>query len=152
MCPCLSFTTAYSRSKSSRRVMSPVTVVTFFPIKVAASFSSFSRRPVITTCAPSSTKRLAVAKPIPLLPPVMTATLPANRGPLLLLICVPPCACRNTDKAALSIRSELSLRLLLLLEQILEDERTPSAAAGVHQRAALVELSQLDGCEPESFG
>src|ERR1700730_7888404 len=47
-------------------------------MKAAASFSSFSRRPVITTCAPSSTKRLAVAKPIPLLPPVMTATLPSS--------------------------------------------------------------------------
>src|SRR4051794_39635561 len=50
----------------------------------AAAFSSFSRRPVITTCAPSSTKRLAVAKPIPLLPPVITAILPANFCPLLL--------------------------------------------------------------------
>src|SRR5512141_2759869 len=43
-------------------------------------------------------------------------------------------------------------RLLLLLEQILKDELTPSAAACVHQRATLVELSQLDGCEPEFFG
>src|ERR1700730_14677679 len=43
-------------------------------------------------------------------------------------------------------------RLLLFLEQILEDEPTPSAAACVHQRAALVELSQLDGCEPKFFG
>src|SRR5450755_1618574 len=43
-------------------------------------------------------------------------------------------------------------RLLLFLEQILKDELTPSAAACVHQRATLVELSQLDGCEPESFG
>src|ERR1700731_4191321 len=47
-------------------------------MKAAASFNSFSRRPVITTCAPSSTKRLAVARPIPLLPPVMTATLPSS--------------------------------------------------------------------------
>src|ERR1700732_1893382 len=39
-------------------------------------------------------------------------------------------------------------RLLVLLEQILEDEPTPSAAACVHQRATLVELSQLDGGEP----
>src|ERR1044071_8634646 len=67
--------------------MSPATVVTFLPIKAAASFNSFSRRPVITTCAPSSTKRLAVAKPIPLFPPVMTAIFPANFCPLLLLIC-----------------------------------------------------------------
>ena len=43
-------------------------------------------------------------------------------------------------------------RLLLLLEQILEDELGPSAAACLHQRATLVELSQLDGCEPELFG
>src|SRR5580704_18727019 len=55
-------------------------------MKAAASFNSFSRRPVITTCAPSSTKRLAVAKPIPLLPPVTTAIFPANFCPLLLLI------------------------------------------------------------------
>ena len=43
-------------------------------------------------------------------------------------------------------------RLLLLLEQILEDEQTPSAAACVNQRATFVELSQLDGREPELFG
>src|SRR5580698_6032154 len=43
-------------------------------------------------------------------------------------------------------------RLLLLLEQVLEDELTPGAASCVHQGATLVELSQLDGCEPEFFG
>src|SRR6202051_4475638 len=43
-------------------------------------------------------------------------------------------------------------RLRLLLEQILEDELPPSAAACVHQHATLVELSQLDGCESELFG
>ena len=43
-------------------------------------------------------------------------------------------------------------RLLLLLEQILEDELAPSAAACVHQRATLVELAQLDGGESELFG
>src|SRR6201999_4530491 len=68
--------------------MSPVTAVTFLLMKAAASFSSFSRRPVITTCAPSSTKRLAVANPIPLLPPVMTATLPASFFMIFFLRCV----------------------------------------------------------------
>lgn len=43
-------------------------------------------------------------------------------------------------------------RLLLLLKQILEDELTPSAVTCVHQRATLVLLSQIDGCEPEIFG
>src|SRR6202022_3963042 len=42
--------------------------------------------------------------------------------------------------------------LLLLLEQILEDELAPSAAARMHQPATLVEPSQLAGCEPELFG
>jgi site-specific recombinase XerC len=38
------------------------------------------------------------------------------------------------------------------IEQILEDELAPSAAACVHQRATLVELSQLDGGEVQLFG
>src|SRR5579859_2285116 len=43
-------------------------------------------------------------------------------------------------------------RLLLFLEHILEYELTPSAAACVHQPSAFVQLSQLDGCEPELLG
>src|SRR5579862_7731060 len=117
----------------------------------AASFSSFSRRPVITTWAPSSTKRLAVAKPIPLLPPVMTATFPASLCPSLALIClllvfVVSCL------PILLLQTSDGPRLLILLEQILEDERTPGLAACVHQPSTLVEPSQLDGCEPELFG
>src|ERR1700722_3223652 len=101
--------------------MSPATVVTFFPMKAAASFSSFSRRPVITTCAPSSTKRLAVAKPIPLLPPVINAIFPANFCPLLLLICF-FLFCFSlflNVEFTLFLQSSHSHRLLLLLEQIL---------------------------------
>ena len=41
--------------------------------------------------------------------------------------------------------------LLLLLEHILKYELAPSASACVHQPSALVQLSQLDGCEPELF-
>src|SRR6185437_13861987 len=61
---------------------------------------------------------------------------------------------RNTARArpVLGVDHTVVDRLLLLLEQILEDELAPGAAACVHQRAALVELSQLDGCEPELFG
>src|ERR1700733_1459388 len=133
--------------------MSPVTVVRFEFISPPASFSSFSRRPVITTCAPSSTKRLAVAKPIPLLPPVITAIFPANFCPCSSLICFLPCfSLFFYVEFMLFLRSSHSHRLLLLLEQILEDEPTPSLAACMHQRATLVELSQLDGCEPDFFG
>src|ERR1022692_344808 len=109
-------------------------------MKAAASFSSFSRRPVITTCAPSSTKRLAVAKPIPLLPPVITAIFPAIFCPCLLLICflLFVFCCFFMLNLRSSSKAKHSHRLLLLLEQILEDELTPSAAACVHQRATLV--------------
>ncbi len=43
-------------------------------------------------------------------------------------------------------------RLLLFLEQVLEDEWPPGSAACLHQCATLVEFPQLDGCEPEFFG
>src|SRR5882724_11547492 len=43
-----------------------------------ASSSSFWRRPVMKTWAPSFTKSFAVANPIPSVPPVMTAVLPSS--------------------------------------------------------------------------
>ena len=58
--------------------------------------------------------------------------------------------CRNRELFPQPSRAK-SHGLLLLLEEILEDELTPSAAACVHQRATLVELSQLNGRKPESF-
>jgi predicted anti-sigma-YlaC factor YlaD len=48
--------------------------VTFLPITDTALSSSACRRAVMKTYAPSSTNLFAVAKPIPLLPPVMTAS------------------------------------------------------------------------------
>jgi len=44
------------------------------------------------------------------------------------------------------------LLLLLLLRQILEYEQTPGVTASVHQCATFVELSELDGCDPELLG
>ena len=52
--------------------------VTFLPICVTASSSSACRRPVMKTWAPSATNRRAVARPMSLLPPVTTATLPSS--------------------------------------------------------------------------
>src|ERR1700674_1511003 len=45
---------------------------------LTASSSSFWRRPVMKTYAPSLTKSFAVANPIPSVPPVMTATFPSS--------------------------------------------------------------------------
>jgi len=42
--------------------------------------------------------------------------------------------------------------LLPFLEHVLEDKWPPGAATCLHQRATLVELPQLDGCEPKLFG
>src|SRR5580692_11516072 len=42
---------------------------------LTAEANSFSRRPVMKTYAPSATKRFAVARPIPLVPPVTSAIL-----------------------------------------------------------------------------
>src|ERR1700752_4848102 len=48
------------------------------PISFTAAANSFSRRPVINTYAPSPTNPFAVASPIPLLPPVISAILPSS--------------------------------------------------------------------------
>jgi hypothetical protein len=56
---------------------SPGTPVTFLPISAAAA-NSDSRRPVMKTYAPSLAKSFADARPIPLLPPVTSATFPSS--------------------------------------------------------------------------
>jgi hypothetical protein len=54
--------------------------------------SSASRRPVINVCAPFATDRFAVARLMPLLPPVTGATLPSC-FPLIAI--APYCSCRT---------------------------------------------------------
>src|ERR1700733_8109225 len=49
---------------------------------LAAEANSFSRRPVMKTYAPSATKRFAVARPIPLVPPVTSAIFPSSLQPI----------------------------------------------------------------------
>src|SRR5690606_18098302 len=48
------------------------------PILATASSTAFLRLPVMMTWAPSVAKRLAAAKPMPLLPPVISATFPVR--------------------------------------------------------------------------
>ena len=77
---------ANSRSRSARLDTSPWTAVTLLPTRAAASSSSFWRRPVMKTCAPSATKRCAVTRPMPLLPPVMRAIFPSSLLEVVLII------------------------------------------------------------------
>src|SRR4051812_42795202 len=49
-----------------------------WPTSATARSSSACLRPVMKTFAPSEANRLAVASPMPLLPPVTTATLPSS--------------------------------------------------------------------------
>src|SRR5258707_818990 len=58
--------------------MFPRTPVALPPSSATAASSSAGRRPVTTTFAPSATNRFAVASPIPLVPPVTRAILPAS--------------------------------------------------------------------------
>src|SRR5262249_3983490 len=74
------------RSRSARFDTSPWIAVTFPPISFAAAARSGARRPVMNTCAPSRANCFAVASPMPLLPPVTSATFPSSLPmPCLLL-------------------------------------------------------------------
>src|SRR5205085_1360067 len=84
--PNFSCTAANSSSISARLEASERTAKTSPPISRAAASSVRWSRPVMTTRAPCSLNSLAVAKPMPELPPVMTATLPANLPIEILLI------------------------------------------------------------------
>src|ERR1700716_1277789 len=69
---------ANRRSRSLRFDTSPCTPVTFLPISFTAAANSGSRRPVMKMYAPSFTNCFAVARPMPLLPPVMSASFPSS--------------------------------------------------------------------------
>src|SRR4029077_13877863 len=76
-------------SKSSRFEESALTAVTWPLISFAAESSSACLRPVTKTYAPSLTKRCAVARPIPAVPPVTSAIFPSS----LPDICFPSWSC-----------------------------------------------------------
>jgi hypothetical protein len=59
-------------------LISPCTPLTRPPICLIAAVSASWRRPVMNTVAPSAAKALAVARPMPLVPPVTTTTLLSN--------------------------------------------------------------------------
>src|SRR5713226_5136105 len=72
-------TAAYSLSRSAALATSDCTARMPLPIVFTASSSVFAFRPEMATRAPSSCSRFAAANPIPLFPPVTTATFPSSR-------------------------------------------------------------------------
>src|SRR5229473_6305216 len=78
-------TSAYSLSMSASLATSACTASTPLPMALTASSSVFLLRPAMATRAPSCWRRFADASPIPLLPPVTTATFPSS---LFMLISV----------------------------------------------------------------
>ena len=71
---------------SASLAMSPCTPVTRPPICFTAASSASWRRPVTNTDAPSAANAFAVARPMPLVPPVTTTTLLLNRSVIVCLL------------------------------------------------------------------
>ena len=76
--PCFVSTYALSDSISATFELSQRTISAPPPKSRFAASSAASSRPVTMTVAPSRRNNLAVARPMPALPPVMTATFPSN--------------------------------------------------------------------------
>src|SRR3989442_505280 len=76
--PNLSLIRAIAAAISGTRDMSALITRTSGPSSFCAAFRVVSVRPVIATFAPSRTNAFAAARPMPLLPPVTTATLSLN--------------------------------------------------------------------------
>src|SRR3984893_245707 len=91
---------------------------TLLPIVFTASSSSFWRRPVMKTYAPSLTKSFAVANPIPSVPPVMTATLPSS-----LLGIVFPCFCLMGVEPLPNIRDGILVERIVKIMRYVSDMR-----------------------------
>src|SRR5579872_1810052 len=101
-------TVSYRRSRSASFATSPRTPVTLLPIAVTASSSSFFRRPVTKTYAPSLTKSCAVANPMPSVPPVITATFPCNL-PTALLLLIPALLLSDQRPSSPEVRQQAKL-------------------------------------------
>src|ERR1700758_3151643 len=91
-------------SKSSRFEESALTAVTWPLISFAAASNSASRRPVTKTYAPSLTKRWAVARPIPAVPPVTSAIFPSSFPD----ICFPSWSCCQSVQQSTHLRETLA--------------------------------------------
>src|SRR6188472_3031046 len=107
------------------------------PSSCSASSPSEASRPVITTEAPSSRKRSAIARPSPVVPPVISAALPASSG-----IDREPFAADRQRHRAPARRPDRLLRDLGAVER--EGDETRARARDAHGDAS----QSLDPLEP----
>src|SRR2546425_1143213 len=100
-------TSAYNLSTSVSFATSACTATTPFPIVFTASSRVFLLRPEMASRDPSSCRRLAVASPMPLFPPVTTATFPSSLF-MSVSLCLPnfqPGPCWGLQSAAQGVKS-----------------------------------------------
>ena len=107
------------------------------PSAAAAAWPASTWMSATTTRAPSSTKRWAVARPMPLAPPVMTATCPSRRPAMALVSCP-----RGTDQRPAERSFFRPARTW--------DERSPTPPTG-RQRVPPAPISGAHRPRPTSF-
>src|ERR1700730_6556251 len=95
--PRSAFTAAYSRSRSARSETEPFTARALGPRSATAASSASCRRPKMKTKAPSSMKRFAAARPMPVAPPVITAVFPLS----LVMSCILRWSCTEAGNCLL---------------------------------------------------
>ena len=129
---------AKRRSRSSTFERSPSTPVTFLLISFIAVLSSDSRRPVMNTCAPSSTNRLAVANPIPLVLRLQVQSL-LRVSPYFISPCKPvalaPCSPCSERYRLLRRSMRSTIRVALTYSS---DQRTPRTRHDLCERTCLL--------------
>src|SRR5262245_11969498 len=129
--PCSCLIWANRRSRSSRSDTSRP------PISLTAAASCASRRPVMTTSAPSFTNCRAVARPMPLLPPVIKAIFPCS------LPCR-PCRLRSDELARAIV-----IAVLLASERFLERAQIHLLRPGRALLAMDIPIGLGDGLDAE---
>src|SRR5450432_1204194 len=109
-------------------------------------------RAVTTTFAPASSRRCAIAAPMPRVPPVTSARRPMSSLEKSSLL----------DMRFLSSRAMIGARLTtgveicdhdssVELDQVLKDQATPAISARLHKQSTLRKAAKFDRREPETF-
>src|SRR5258708_10767455 len=112
ICPNFDLTSLMNSSRSLRELTSPANPKESSPIVLSAESIVFPSLPMMATFAPSARNNCALAKPMPLLPPVTTATFPANFFDAIVLLFLVDKGVQNYAK-----KIEIHTASFLLLSQ-----------------------------------